>query len=913
MGLANSQVKTSRVGSRETTRGAVVRMIKRLLAGTQIQDLSGNCRYKFEENAIFYDGKSIPVYTGPDSNYDMNKERAIYISICPKTVSGEDLDNMELALNNLVGDYGKTTFEERCNEIYDVLHRQKEDVRLIIFDIKRECVKKIKRKGKIWQGTKVNMVTGINNLEALKATKEIFILYDSEDNKSQCKQLSKTSFRGLEKENMDKKDEKIIYETVTKCNEVKNTGKKSKKYDEKNKSCMKNRELSWLDFNERVLNEAGNPRVPLAERLTFASIFQSNLDEFYMVRVGTLMVQMHSKEIIRENKTDMTSEEQVKAILKRTAKLEEKKAKIYEQLMGELEPKKIRIINFNKLSVQEGKLLESYFDAHVAPFLFPMLVSRQQPFPFLDNKALYAVVMLNTKGKKKKMGIVPCTNSVFQRLIEIPTRPGTFMLSEELILHFVSKMFPKYEIAEKSLMRITRNADIDMTDVYDEDLDYRDLMERLIKRRRKLSPVRLELSRKLSKKTVEELCDYLGLNTNHVFMQGIPLDLKFVFQLQGYLRDEKGLFYEKRTPRPSPALDIKKNICEQIRRKDVLLSYPFESIKPFITMLNQAAEDEDVVSIKMTLYRVADRSKIVEALIEAAENGKEVVVLVELRARFDEENNIEMSRKLEDAGCHVIYGLGDYKVHSKLCLITRKNREGFDYITQIGTGNYNEKTAELYTDLSLMTANPDIGMEADKVFKMLLLGDTVDRVNHLLVAPNCLQSKVVEMIDTEIAHARAGQSAYIGLKLNSLTDKVIIEKLIEASCAGVKVDMIVRGICCLKAQVPGLTDNITVVSVVGRYLEHSRIYRFGCGDEEKIYISSADFMTRNTVRRVEVATPIYDEDIRNRIKHIFDTIMLDDEKGKEQNSKGEYVDREINEVKLNSQEEFYKEAYDVMG
>ena len=742
-----------------------------------------------------------------------------------------------------------------------------------------------------------------------------------------CENIEIERIKGLLEENDDNKaDWKRLKElkldlSISKSSETEQqkqlctpslggTGEGDNMYD---KQCMKNRELSWLDFNERVLNEAGNPRVPLAERLTFASIFQSNLDEFYMVRVGTLMVQMHSKEIIRENKTDMTSEEQVKAILKRTAKLEEKKAKIYEQLMGELEPKKIRIINFNKLSAQEGKILESYFDAHVAPFLFPMIVSRQQPFPFLENKALYAVVMLNTKGKKKKMGIVPCTNSVFQRLIEIPTRPGTFMLSEELILHFVSKMFPKYDIAEKSLMRITRNADIDMTDVYDEDLDYRDLMERLIKRRRKLSPVRLELSRKLSKKAVEELCEYLGLNSGHVFMQATPLDLKFVFQLQGYLRDEKGLFYEKRTPRLSPTLDIKKNICEQIRRKDVLLSYPFESIKPFITMLNQAAEDDDVVSIKMTLYRVADRSKIVEALIEAAENGKEVIVLVELRARFDEENNIEMSRKLEDAGCHVIYGLGDYKVHSKLCLITRRNENGFDYITQIGTGNYNEKTAELYTDLCLMTANQDIGMEADKVFKMLLLGDTVDRVNHLLVAPNCLQSKVVEMIDTEIAHAKAGECAYIGLKLNSLTDKVIIEKLIEASQAGVKVDMIIRGICCLKAKVPGLTDNITVVSVVGRFLEHSRIYRFGCGNEEKIYISSADFMTRNTVRRVEVATPIYDEDIRNRIKHIFDTIMLDDEKGKEQNGNGEYVDREINEVKLNSQEVFYKEAYDVVS
>ncbi len=676
------------------------------------------------------------------------------------------------------------------------------------------------------------------------------------------------------------------------------------------KKCMVNRELSWLDFNERVLNEAGNPRVQLAERLTFASIFQSNLDEFYMVRVGTLMVQMNSKEDTKDSKTDMTSKEQVNAILKRTAKLEEKKGKIYEQLMGELEPKNIRIINFNKLSQEEGKFLEGYFDSHVAPFLFSMIVGRQQPFPFLDNKALYAVVMLSSKSKKKKMGIIPCSNSVLQRLIEIPTRPGTFMLSEELILHFASKMFPKYTIAEKSLMRITRNADIEMADVYDEDLDYRDSMERLIKQRKKLSPVRLELSRKLSKKTVDELCEYLEISTSHVFLQNTPLDLKFVFQIQGRLRDSKKLFYEKRSPRPSKALDIKKNIYRQIKKKDVLLSYPFESIKPFITMLNQAAEDENVISIKMTLYRVADQSKIVEALIEAAENGKEVIVLVELRARFDEENNIEMSRKLEDAGCHVIYGLGDYKVHSKLCLITRKNDKGVDYITQIGTGNYNEKTAELYTDLCLITANQDIGIEAHKVFKMLLLGETVDNVNHLLVAPRCLQNKVLDMIDEQINNAREGKNAYVGLKLNSITDKAIIKKLVEASQAGVKIDMIVRGICCIKGKVEGLTDNITVISVVGRFLEHSRIYRFGYGDEEKIYISSADFMTRNTLRRVEVAAPIYDEDIKNQIRHIFDTIMLDDEKGKEQNGKGEYVDRNINEKKLNSQEVFYEEAYE---
>lgn len=676
------------------------------------------------------------------------------------------------------------------------------------------------------------------------------------------------------------------------------------------KACYCNRELSWLKFNERVLNEAGNPRVPLAERLTFASIYQTNLDEFYMVRVGTLMVQMQSKEVIRENKTNMTSEEQVEAILKKTKELDRKKAGIYEQLMGELEPEGIRIINFNKLSKEEGIVLEDYFDKEVAPFLSPMIVGKQQPFPFLNGKELYALVLLETKSGKYKTGIIPCSNTVFKRLIEIPTRPGTFMLSEELILHFAPKLFSKYTIREKSLMRVTRNADIDADAVYDEDLDYRDSMEHLVKQRKRLSPVRLELSRKISGKIVEELCKFLGLSREHVFFTETPLDLSFVFQIQNYLRDKENLFYQKRTPRMSPALNIKESLIEQIEKKDVLLSYPFESIRPFIELLHEAAEDESVVSIKMTLYRLADRSKVVEALVEAAENGKEVVVLVELRARFDEESNIEWSRVLEDAGCRVIYGLGKYKVHSKLCLITRKTGQGLSYITQIGTGNYNEKTSRLYTDLSLMTANKEIGQEAALVFKALLMGETVEKTEHLLVAPNCLQNKVLAMMDEEIAHAKKGEATYIGIKMNSLTDKKIIEKLIEASQAGVKIDMILRGICCLIPGIEGKTENITVISVVGRYLEHSRIYRFGAGEQEKIYIASADFMTRNTIRRVEVAAPVYDENIKNRLRYIFDTIMRDDEKGKIQNAKGIYVDRNLGEEKLNSQELFYQEAYD---
>lgn len=686
-----------------------------------------------------------------------------------------------------------------------------------------------------------------------------------------------------------------------------------KKKTMKSEPYMMNRELSWLKFNERVLNEAGNPRVPLAERLTFASIYQSNLDEFYMVRVGTLMDQMESSEVVRENKTNMTSKEQVKAIIEATRELDIKKAVIYEQLMGELEPQGIRIINFNKLSGKEGELLETYFDNEIAPYLSANIISKQQPFPFLQNKEIYAVALLATKGGKTKTAIIPCSNNVFKRLIDIPTRPGTFMLSEELILHFLPKLFKKYEIKEKSLLRITRNADIDTETIYDEDMDYRDAMENLVKQRKRMNPVRMEFSRKINKKLIAEICKYIHMDKEHVFLSRVPLDLSFVFAIQNYLRMQgtakESLFYQKRSPRMTPQLNDKQSLIAQIEQKDVLLSYPFENIKSFTNLLYEAARDDSVVSIKMTLYRLAVRSQVVDALVEAAENGKEVVVLVELRARFDEESNIEYSRKLEEAGCRVIYGLNGFKVHSKLCLITRKTEKGLEYITQIGTGNYNEKTSTLYTDLSLITAKQEIGKEAAEVFACLLRGETIEETHVLLVAPKCLQNKVLDMIDDEICHAKNGEEAYIGIKINSLTDKVIIEKLVEASQAGVKIEMVVRGICCLIPGIPGYTENIKIVSIVGRFLEHSRIYRFGTSEREKIYIASADFMTRNTIRRVEVAAPVLDDTLRARLDEMFDTMMKDDEKGKELTSNGTYVDRKINATKLDSQELFYETAY----
>lgn len=671
-----------------------------------------------------------------------------------------------------------------------------------------------------------------------------------------------------------------------------------------------NRELSWLKFNERVLEEAENPENPLCERLTFASIYQSNLDEFYMVRVGSLVDQMLLAKDIRENKTNMTPKEQLDAILARTKKLNRKRDVVYEEIMESLEEYGVHMLNFHKIEKEDRNYLERYFEAEVAPVISPSIVGKRQPFPFLRNKEIYAVVVLETKKGKEKLGIIPCSSAGIQRLIPVPGKTGTYMLSEELILHFVSKIFKGYHIKAKSLLRITRNADIDADALYDEDLDYREFMVELIKARKKLAPIRLELSREMDGDVVETLCEYLEVDKNFVFRGDIPLDLSFVFQIQDGLRKRTELFYEKRIPQKSPMFNSHEPILDQIAKKDRFLSYPYESIKPFLTMLHEAANDEDVVSIKMTLYRVAKQSKVVEALIEAAENGKEVFVLVELKARFDEENNIGWSRLLEDAGCHVIYGLDGYKVHSKLCQIMKKKDGNVEYYTQIGTGNYNEKTARLYTDLSLMTADPKIGTEAARVFQALAMGETVEDMDHLLVAPKCLQNKVLAMIDEEIEHAKVGEQAYIGLKMNSLTDKRIMNKLVEASCAGVHIDMVVRGICCLIPGVKGQTENIHIISIVGRFLEHSRIYIFGTQERAKIYISSADFMTRNTLRRVEVAAPIEAPDIRMQIQEMFVTMLSDNRKARTMNNKGNYKIEPSDNAPLNSQEVFLEQAYD---
>ena len=679
-----------------------------------------------------------------------------------------------------------------------------------------------------------------------------------------------------------------------------------------------NRELSWLKFNERVLEESEDERTPLCERLSFISIFQTNLDEFFMVRVGSLHDEMLLKENPRENKTNLTAEEQLEAIRERVKELTKRKDVSYSKLMEKLEEENIHLINFAKLDEKQGDYLKKYFENEIMPLLSPITVSKKQPFPFIKNNEICAVGVLipkNSKAKnpKTRIGIVPCNNGMFRRLIQIPNSKGYYMLAEELILHFLPQVFQGYSIISKSLIRVTRNADIDADKVYDEELSYRDHMAEVIKQRRKLTPIRMEYTRDLDKQVLTQMKNFLKIDKDMIFKTKSPLDLSFVFDIQDILRHKPELFFEKRFPQRSPMLDETRPLLPQILEGDKLLSYPYESIRPFLNMLTEAANDPEVVSIKMTLYRLAKHSKVVEALVEAAENGKQVDVLVELKARFDEENNIEWSRMLESAGCHVIYGLDGLKVHSKLCLITRKNGESVQYITQIGTGNYNEKTARLYTDLCLITADVGIGLEAARVFQTLSLGEVMTGTEHLLVAPRCLQNKVIDRIDREILRAKEGKDAYLGFKLNSLTDKKIIDKIIEASEAGVKVEMVIRGINCLRTGIPGKTDHIRTVSIVGRFLEHSRVYIFGQGALEEMYISSADFMTRNTVHRVEVAAPIYDSKLRDQIRSMFRTQLADNVKAREQQPDGSYAYVLHEEPEINAQEQLYQMAYDAVG
>lgn len=658
-----------------------------------------------------------------------------------------------------------------------------------------------------------------------------------------------------------------------------------------------NRELSWLKFNERVIEEAEDITVPPYERLKFISIFHNNLDEFYMVRVGSLCHKTLSKSDTTDKISGMTAKEQLSEIYKKTAKMMTRKDAAYQKVRTMLGLMGVTHTSLKNLEKYQQKGLEKRFLTQIKPSLSPLIIDDLHPFPFLENKQVYVGLQL-LRGGQTHFAIIPVM-PLKQRIVYISENPVKFVLMEELIEYYADLIFDNYKIVDKLIFRVTRNTDMDMNSAYyDADGDLRFSMSKLLTRRERLNPTRLEMSKA---DTFMEgwLIRQLYLSKKQVFVENSPLDMSFGFALEDKV--DKKLMYSPLTPQRSPALNMKKPLFHQIQKKDVLLSYPFEDVNQFIALLDECAADEYVTSMKITLYRVASNSKVISALCKAAENGKEVIALVELRARFDEENNIAWAKRLEESGVKVIYGIPDFKVHSKLLLITRKQGKNYQYITQIGTGNYNEKTSKQYTDLSLMTANKEIAEDAATVFSCLINGTTVSEAKHLLVAPNLLKQGVIKMIDEQIAK---GADGYIGLKMNSVCDKELIDKLIEASKAGVCVEMVIRGICSLVPEIEGETDNIKLVSIVGRFLEHSRIYVFGKGNDAKVYISSADFMTRNTDKRVEVAAPILDEKIKSRVIGILETCLSDTVKGR---FGRKYTRRSLGE--LDSQEYFYSEAY----
>ena len=660
----------------------------------------------------------------------------------------------------------------------------------------------------------------------------------------------------------------------------------------KEDSIFINRELSWLDFNRRVLVLGKDKNVPLAEQLKFLAIYGSNLDEFFMVRVGSLqerasLMRAKKERDKRENKTNMTAEEQLAAIMPKAAHLQEDCDKYYEKALENLAACGYKKVDFDALSKEEEHFWKKYFQSELFPILSPQIVDSRHPFPFLRNEEIYLGVLLKEK-EGQSLGMIPISSQM-ERL-QFVRRDGhtEFALTEELVLHYAALIFGKDAVQEKCLFRVTRNADIDVKEgMMDHDIDYREIMADLLKRRRKLAAVRLQVTPTAPQEIVRILCGKLELTHKRVFVQKSPLDLSFFYKLTAKMEADghPELFYPSARPMlPPPEYDL----AAEVQKHDVLLSYPYQSIRPFIAMLKKAAQDPDVISIKMTLYRMARESQIVQALMEAAENGKEVVALVELRARFDEQNNIDWSKQLEEAGCTVLYGFEDYKVHSKLTLITKKSAQGYSYITQIGTGNYNEKTSELYTDYSFLTADHGIGEEASNVFQNLAVQKLTETSEKMLVAPLQFKSVLLDEMDRVITAARLGRPASMILKNNSISDRDIILKLQEASCAGVRIDMIVRGICCVRAEVPGKTENLHIRSLVGRYLEHGRIYSFYDGTETRIYIASGDFLTRNTECRVEVGVRVEDPDLIRKLSDILQLQLRDNVNAREMRADGSY-------------------------
>lgn len=681
--------------------------------------------------------------------------------------------------------------------------------------------------------------------------------------------------------------------------------KKNKNKKEDILKYTQNRELSWLKFNQRVLEEAQDPSVPLLERMKFVAIFTSNLDEFFMIRVGSLFDMAAADPKAVDSRSGMTPSQQLEKIYEAVAPLYKERDKTYAEIKKQLHPYGVCGLDFKELEQSEKKYVKKYFKEQVLPVLSPQIVDANHPFPHLLNKELYVTAMLK-QNNRTMLGIVPIPNFISD-ILYLPGHDIRYIRMEKVIMEYLNLVFGQYEVTEKNYICVTRNADIAPDDeALEVNDDFRYLMKQTLHKRKRMAVVRLEIAEKLNAETEKYFCEKFNITKRQIFRTKMPMKLDYMFAISGNLPDsmKRALIYRPFSPQPSGRLE-EGSIMRQIRKKDVLLFYPYESMEPFLQLIKEAAFDPSVMTIKITIYRLAKKARLVEYLCAAAENGKEVTVLIELRARFDEQNNIDWSERLEEAGCRVIYGFEGYKVHSKICLITYRHRNEIQYITQIGTGNYNEKTAAMYTDLSLMTADREIGEDAALFFQNMSIGNLDGIYRHLIVSPTSLKPKVLQLMDQEI---RKGAKGRIIMKMNSLTDVDFIEKAAEASQAGVRVDLIVRGICCILPGIPGYTENITISSIVGRYLEHPRIFSFGTGTDQKIYIGSADMMTRNTEKRVEVAAPVLDPDVKRQVNGYLEVMLADNVKARVLQKDGTYKKKPITEKRVNSQEHFMKSA-----
>lgn len=669
-----------------------------------------------------------------------------------------------------------------------------------------------------------------------------------------------------------------------------------------------NRELSWLKFNQRVLEEAKDSSVPLLERMKFVSIFTSNLDEFFMIRVGSLYDMSLTDNSTIDSRSGMNPKEQLDAIFAAVAPLYKERDKTYSEIKKLLNPYGVCGLSIKELEQQEKKYVKKYFKDQILPILSPQIVDANHPFPHLLNKELYVIASLKQNGTSM-IGIVPVPQFVSD-ILYLPGHDIRYIRMEKVIMEYLDVVFDKYEVSSKNYICVTRNADVSPDDeALEINDDFRLLMQETLHKRRRMAVVRMETAEPLDKELEKYFCDKFKITPAQIYRTKMPMKLDYIFSIMDKVPAslKRSLIDEPFTPQPSRYLTDGK-VIPQVKKKDILLSYPYESMDPFLRMIKEAAYDPTVLTIRITIYRLAKKARLVEYLCAAAENGKEVTVLIELRARFDEQNNIDWSERLEEAGCRVIYGFEGYKVHSKICLITYRNRNNIEYITQVGTGNYNEKTATMYTDVSLITADKGIGEDAAVFFKNMSIGNLNGSYQHIIVSPTSLKPKVLSLMDEEIKKRTNGR---IIMKMNSVTDVDFIQKVSEASNAGVKVDLIVRGICCILPGVKGYTENLRVTSIVGRYLEHPRIFLFGTGADQKIYIGSADMMTRNTEKRVEVACPVYDETIRKQLTHMLKIMLADNVKARELKSDGKYYMKEKGTSKVNSQEYFMREAITV--